>query len=95
MSNTVVPKIGAWFKNENGDEFEVVAIDDEDATIEIQHFDGTIEEFDNDQWHDSLIIAIEPPEDWSGSYDMEKEDYGVDLENQSPTNRQNPLEKLE
>ena len=44
------PVIGEWYRRTGGDSFEVVAIDPDDRTIEIQYFDGTIEETDLDEW---------------------------------------------
>ena len=41
------------------------------------------------------IQPIEPPEDWSGSLDIEREDYGVDLEITSPNDNINPLDGIE
>ncbi len=49
-------------------------MDDLDGTIEMQHFDGTIEESEPEDW---LAINAEPaeaPEDWSGSVDINVED---------------------
>ena len=46
----------------------------DDRTIEIQYFDGTIEEIDLDDWLEDEIEATEPPEDWTGSVDVEPED---------------------
>jgi hypothetical protein len=58
--------------------FEVVALDDDDGTIEIQYFDGTVEEMDIEdwetQWEDGGLEAAEAPEDWSGSVDVEATD---------------------
>ena len=48
----IAPAVGNWYKHENGDLFEVVAIDAADATVEIQYFDGTIEEIDFDSWQE-------------------------------------------
>jgi Family of unknown function (DUF6763) len=70
-----LPSIGDWYRRTGGDSFEVVAFDEDDGTIEIQYFDGTVEEMDTDdwesQWADRAIEAAEPPEDWSGSVDVE------------------------
>jgi hypothetical protein len=48
------------------------------STIEIQYFDGTVEEMDiedwQSQWEDGAVEAAEPPEDWSGSVDVEPDD---------------------
>ena len=67
------PEIGRWYSNPNGSLFEVVAVDN-DGTIEMQHFDGTLEEYGPEEW---LAIRPEPaqaPEDWSGSVDISGED---------------------
>jgi hypothetical protein len=68
------PVIGEWYRRPGGDSFEVVAIDRDDRTIEIQYFDGTIEEMDFDEWPEGEIEATEAPEDWTGSVDVEPED---------------------
>ncbi|HKZ72821.1 MAG TPA: DUF6763 family protein [Steroidobacteraceae bacterium] len=72
------PNIGAWYRQTGSATFEVVAIDDDDGTIEIQYFDGTVEEMDfedwESQWDDGGIEAAEAPEDWSGSVDVEPDD---------------------
>jgi hypothetical protein len=69
------PGIGDWYRLTGGELFEVVALDEDDGTIEIQYFDGTIEEMDvedwNDQWDGGALESAEAPEDWSGSVDVE------------------------
>lgn len=69
------PVIGKWFRRPNGNMFEVVAVDEGDHTIEIQHFDGTIEEVDLEAWAELLTVEVAAPEDWSGSVDMDPDDY--------------------
>ena len=69
------PEIGHWFRRPNGTLFEVVAIDEGDATVEIQQFDGTIDQFDMESWPTLLLTEVAAPEDWSGSVDMDPEDY--------------------
>ena len=77
---TPQPGIGDWYRLNGGALFEVVALDDDDGTIEIQYFDGTVEEMDiedwDTQWEDGALEAAQAPEDWSGSVDVE----GVDEE---------------
>ena len=72
------PNVGEWYRQSGGSLFEVVAKDEDDGTIEIQYFDGTVEEIDVEdweaQWDEGGIEAAEPPEDWSGSVDVEPED---------------------
>ena len=68
------PVIGEWFRRAGGDSFEVVAIDRDDHTIEIQYFDGTVEEMELEEWREAEIETCEAPEDWTGSLDVEPED---------------------
>lgn len=72
------PIVGDWYLDRDGDLFEVVAIDEADRTIEIQHFDGALEEFDSEEWLSLLPQPAEAPEDWSGSMDMDNEDRDED-----------------
>lgn len=95
MANEFQARIGDWYQNITGDNFEIVALDEDEATMEIQYYDGAIEEIDFDTWNDMEIVAIEPPEDWSGSLDIEREDYGVDLELTTPNDHINPIDELE
>lgn len=89
-----IPMIGDWYRNESGDLFEVVALDDDDGVVEIQYFDGTVEELDGEAWDAVNPVAAEPPEDWSGSLDIEREDYGVDLEQQYASDWPNSIDEL-
>jgi hypothetical protein len=68
------PTIGNWYRHENGEIFEVVALDEKDGTVEIQYFDGTVEEIDVEAWEELELEAAEPPEDWSGSVDVDDEE---------------------
>jgi len=95
MANTYQPRLGDWYKSITSDRFEIVALDDDASTMEVQYFDGAVEEIDFDTWNEMEIVPIEPPEDWSGSMDLEKEDYGVDLELTAPNDNINPLDKIE
>ena len=74
------PVIGDWYRRPGGETFEVVAIDPDDRTIEIQYFDGTVEEIELEDWLDDQIAVTEAPEDWTGSVDVEPEDYENEVE---------------
>jgi hypothetical protein len=89
------PRVGHWYKDVSGDLFEVVAYDEDEGTIEIQHFDGTVEELDVDAWQDQPIELASPPEDWSGSLDIERDDYGVDFEDLRGEEWGSPLDYLD
>ena len=90
-----IPKVGDWYKTVTGATFEVVALDEDEGTIEVQYFDGAVEELDADSWEELEIEPIEPPEDWSGSMDIEREDYGVDLEQNPHESWGSPLDDID
>jgi hypothetical protein len=69
------PVVGKWYARPGGESFEIVAFDPDDGSIEIQYFDGTIEELDLEDWREEQILPAVPPEDWTGSVDVEPEDY--------------------
>jgi len=78
------PIIGNWYRNqETGNDFEVVALDEDAQTVEIQYFDGELEELDLEVWYDLPIDPIEAPEDWSGPFDeLETDDLGYDVDDE-------------
>ena len=53
--NVIRPIVGEWYRGGTNELFEVVAIDDQDQTIEIQYFDGTVAEMDFDSWNEHLL----------------------------------------
>ena len=93
MSNPA-PVVGNWYARSGGDSFEVVAIDRDDSTIELQYFDGTIEELDFDEWRDEEIVAASPPEDWTGSVDVDPEDTENEFD-LAPGNGNSPFEAID
>ena len=68
----IYPQVGSWYRRLDGRLFEVVAIDDEELTVEIQHFDGTIGELDFDLWHGLELEHAAAPEDYSGPLDLDR-----------------------
>ena len=77
---TPQPGIGDWYRLKGGSLFEVVAFDGDDGTIELQYFDGTVEEMDLEdweaQWNEGALESAEAPEDFSGSVDVQDSDEG-------------------
>jgi hypothetical protein len=69
------PTIGDWYSLRGGELFEVVAVDEPEGTVEVQYFDGTVEEFELADWlaqsGAGAIEEVEPPEDWTGSVDID------------------------
>lgn len=90
-----VPAVGDWYSDAQGVTLEVVAVDERDRSIEVQYFDGTLEEFDLESWADLELKPAEAPEDWSGPLDMQREDYSVDREEERQESGTNPLDRLD
>ncbi len=91
----VFPVIGYWYRRSNGTLFEVVAVDEQDGTVELQYFDGTIDEVDLEAWPGLLIEQVRAPEDWTGSVDIDPVDMDADDIGDAPVGWHDPLEILE
>ncbi len=89
------PVIGHWYSRTNGNLLKIVAVDEEDATIEVQFFDGTIDEVDLDTWNSLLLERVGAPEDWSGSVDMDPEDFSGSDDGDIPLGYHDPLSFLD
>lgn len=89
------PVIGHWYRRSNGNLFEVVAIDEQDGTVDLQYFDGTVDEIDLERWAQLLLEPVGAPEDWSGSVDMDPEDFSGDDNGELPAGWHDPLEFLD
>jgi len=88
------PIVGSWYRLSNAAPssgsgaaiFEVVAIDRDD---------GTVEEFDLDAWEEQEFEEAQPPEDWTGSVDVEPEDYEAEREVAAAATWTDPLTSLD
>ena len=71
---SIEPIVGDWYQS-HGLHFEVVAVDDAERVIEIQHADGDIEEMEMDDWatrcRAGSLQTAEPPEDAHFANDRE------------------------
>lgn len=70
MYNEYDPVEGNWYHRvDTDDQFQVLAVYEDDAIIEVQYFDGNVGEFDTDTWRELDIELMETPIDWSGPMD--------------------------
>ena len=78
MVNELDPIVGNWYRHlDKGQMFKVVALDQTTALVELQHFDGDIEEVDLATWRGTDLEIAAAPEDWSGAVDVvERDDLG-------------------
>lgn len=96
MLSRLEPKVGQWYRDEQGNAFEVVAFDAEEGMVEVQHFDGAIEELDIDTWYGQILKPHAEPEDWSGPFDdLVRDDFGDIEENRHFDDWANPLDTID
>lgn len=95
MTTALEPQVSQWYRHlDKGQQFYVTAIDDDEGTVDIQHFDGDVEEMDLDDWRELDLEAIEPPEDWTGPVDdVERDDLGYSETGMRPEDWSEPLEE--
>lgn len=93
MGTELDPIVGQWYSHlDKGQEFEVVAVDEDARVVEIQYFDGTVEELDLDGWYELELDSIEPPEDWTGPVDdVERDDLGYTEDDMKAEDWSQPL----
>jgi hypothetical protein len=74
---SIDPIVGDWYSS-HGQLFEVVAVDDDERVIEVQHADGDLEEIEQDDWlarcRAGSMRQAEPPEDSRAAEDRDAED---------------------
>jgi hypothetical protein len=89
------PVVGEWYQTSSRDVFEVVALDDDEGVIEIQYFDGSIEEVDLAEWYELELRSVQPPEDWAGSMDVSREDTNEEQTAQKHDEWASPFDQLD
>jgi hypothetical protein len=76
-SQLITPVVGEWYSS-HGQLFEVVAVDDAERVIEIQHADGDLEEIEFDDWRTRCragsLATADAPEDLRMATDSDPED---------------------
>jgi hypothetical protein len=87
MPNDLDPLEDQWYTFvDKGQRFYIVAIDEDASTIEVQHFDGDLEEYSFDDWRELGVELSEAPENWDGALDLgELDDLGTEI---TDTNQQ-------
>jgi|OpeIllAssembly_1097287.scaffolds.fasta_scaffold313336_2 hypothetical protein len=79
MTSAADPVVGEWYHMpEKAQQFQVVAIDHHADTIEIQYFDGAVDEIEIAAWYALDVEHIEEPEDWTGPID------NIEVDNLTP-----------
>jgi hypothetical protein len=81
MPNELDPIVDQWYTHlDKGQRFYVVAIDEVGNAVELQHFDGDLEELSLEEWRELDIELSEEPENWAGALDIaEQDDLGTGI----------------
>jgi hypothetical protein len=87
--------VGSWYRVGTEPPFEIVALDVDHETIEVQYADGTLEEIDFDSWAEMEPHGTHPPEDWSGSMDVGREEFGIEPDTMHMESWDSPLDHLD
>ena len=88
--------IGNWYQTD-AEPFEIVGVDTEAEIVLVQHFDGTLEEIEFDNWLELSARLVPPPEDCSGALDIVADDFNQTDDDFAthPGRRDNPLDLLD
>lgn len=77
MGNELDPIVGNWYRHlDKGQMFTVVALDEQSGLLELQHYDGNLEEVAVVAWPDMDLELAAAPEDWTGPVEVEEDDTG-------------------
>ncbi|MFQ5488580.1 MAG: DUF6763 family protein [Gammaproteobacteria bacterium] len=96
MPADIDPITGQWYQPlDKGQEFQVVMVDETSGAVEIQHYDGAVEELGMDDWRQLQVEPIAPPEDWTGPLDrIEPDELGLSDDAMSEQDWSGPLQEL-
>ncbi|MCK4950665.1 MAG: hypothetical protein KAS48_02520 [Gammaproteobacteria bacterium] len=96
MSTESDPIVDNWyFHLDKGQRFMVVAVDKEKGAVDIQNFDGGLDEVSLSAWYDMDIELSEAPENWSGATDIaELDDFGTEITDTRPGDWSEPLQEF-
>lgn len=95
MSNKL-PRVDQWYEHlDKGQQFQVIATDQDSMTIEVQNFDGDTGEYSFAEWRDLEIMRCAQPDNWSGAYDIaEQDDLGTEVTDTDQDDWDQPAQEL-
>lgn len=96
MATQQEPLVDQWYEDEHGNKLLVVAVDEDDETVEIQDFEGEVEEVDLAAWYEKDVEPVAPPEDWTGPFDdLVADDLGDTESPRRPEDWNGPADEME
>ncbi|WP_126456782.1 DUF6763 family protein [Sulfuriflexus mobilis] len=87
------PIVDNWYSHlDKGQLFTVVEVGDD--SVDIQYFDGDLEEMSLTDWYGMNIELSAEPENWSGAMDIaEKDDLGTEVTDTRAADWSEPLQE--
>ncbi|TVZ39171.1 hypothetical protein P886_3566 [Alteromonadaceae bacterium 2753L.S.0a.02] len=93
---SIYPTVGSWYQDSTTLQlFEVVAVDEDTGSIEVQFDDGDIGEYELDSWGQLSIVAAAAPEDPSAGYESNYNDSWGNSDSNYLSGANNPIEFIE
>lgn len=90
------PVVDSWYEDGRGRKFTIVAMDADEGTIELQFFEGEVEEVEMVDWYQLQPQQIPPPEDWSGPFDdLVSDDFGDTEKPKHPEDWNGPANEMD
>lgn len=75
MAVDLDPVVDGWYKHlDKRLRFKVIAVDEDNAIVQIQKTDGLVEELEIDDWFEMDISTCEAPESWETTSDYVSRD---------------------
>ena len=97
MATEVDPIEFSWYAIvDKGQRFMVEAVDMENRLIDVQYFDGELDELEFDEWYQLDLEPTEAPVNWSGPIDIgEQDDLGTEITDTLPEDwKQLPAQEI-
>ena len=95
MPTEIDPIVDNWYQHlDKGQRFQVLDYNEDEGLIEIQHFDGDLEEISLEEWYQLDLDTAEAPENWSGPLDIgTKDDFGTEVTDTTASEWSEPLQE--
>jgi hypothetical protein len=96
MPNELDPIVGNWYTHlDKGQRFVVIDCNEDEGIVELQHFDGDIEQIGLEDWRAMRLELSEAPENWSGPVDnLETDDSGFSETDMTNSDWRESLEEV-
>ncbi|HIJ78478.1 MAG: hypothetical protein OEY01_04730 [Desulfobulbaceae bacterium] len=97
MAKNIIPVEGNWYKSlDTGETLSVVTFDEDEGIVEVQYYDGDLDEIDIEQWEELSLKQIDQPEDFLGDDDdLDDDDAHYDMDDMDSDQWGDPLLDLD